>query len=339
MKMEKWWQHRKRKLKYSVSECFYGIGCQKYPSMGTKSYPNMADILLTTKGVEALLKWLNPKKGIGPDLISTRVLKQYSEHIAPVLKVLFQKSLETGEIPKDWRRANITLIYKKSNRQDPANYRPVSLTSVSYKTLEHIIFSHTMGHLDHYNILVHFQHGFRSKRSTDSANSDHWWPTKTSGWKQTQGHVHIRFFKALQQGSLLKTDGHAWTMESRGQTKSWVEHWLTFRVQQVVVDGETSREEAIKSGVPQGMVLGPLIFLIFINDTGLNISSTIRLFADDAQIYRYANIPPILLLSHLSSACYPTIRQIHQSRPLSINIGLYCTQTQSWTVSVPKRWS
>ncbi len=75
----------------------------------------------------------------------------------------------------------------------------------------------------------------------------------------------------------------------RGQTKSWIENWFTSRVQQVVIDGETSREEVVKSGVPQGTVLGPLIFLICINDIGLNISSTIRLFADDALIYRYVN--------------------------------------------------
>ncbi len=75
----------------------------------------------------------------------------------------------------------------------------------------------------------------------------------------------------------------------RGPTRSWIEKWLTFRVQQVVVDGETSREEIVRSGVPQGTVLGPLMFLIFINDIGYNISSTIRLFADDALIYRYVN--------------------------------------------------
>ncbi len=97
-----------------------------------------------------------------------RILKEYSEHIALVLKVLFQQSLYNWEVPKNWRRTNITAIYKRSNRQDPANYRPVSLTSVSCKTLEHIIFNHTMIHLDHHNILVHFQHGFRSKRSTET---------------------------------------------------------------------------------------------------------------------------------------------------------------------------
>ncbi len=83
--------------------------------------------------------------------MSTRILTEYSEHIAPVQKVLFQQSLDNGEEPIDWRGANITAIYKKLNRQDPANYRPVYLTSVSRKTLGHIMFSHTM-HLDHHNI-------------------------------------------------------------------------------------------------------------------------------------------------------------------------------------------
>ncbi len=166
--------------------------------MGTNPYPTMADMSVTTKGVEALLKRLNPQKAIGPDLISTRILKEYSEHIAFVLKVLFQQSLDNGKVPKDWRRANITAIYKKSNRQDPANYRPVSLTSVSCKTLEHIIVSHTMDHLAHHNILVLFEHGFRSKRSTESQlilTIDDL--AIKPGCKQTDGYVHVGFFKSL----------------------------------------------------------------------------------------------------------------------------------------------
>ncbi len=189
--------------------------------------------------------------------------------------MLFQQSLDNGEVPKNWRGANITAIYKTSNKQDPANYRPVSLTSVSCKTLERIIFSHTMGHLDHHNILGHFQHGFRSKRSTETQliltiddlakNLD----------VNRQMDMCILDFpeaidKILHQRLVTKLEYYG----IRGQTRSWIEKWLSSRVQQVVVYGETSREEIVRSGVTQWTVLGPLIFLIFINDIGYNISST-----------------------------------------------------------------
>ena len=81
---------------------------------------------------------------------------------------IFKQSLESGDIPKDWLTANITAIFKKGPKDNPANYRPVSLTSVTCKIMEHIIFRHIMDHLEKYNILSHFQHGFRTKHSCES---------------------------------------------------------------------------------------------------------------------------------------------------------------------------
>ncbi len=199
----------------------------------------------------------------------------------------FQQSLDNGEVPKDWRRANITAIYKKSNRQDPPNYRPVSLTSVSCKTLEHIIFSHTMGHLDHYNILVHFQHRFRSKSKETQLILTIDDMAKNLFVNRLMDMCILDFSKAFDRVPHQRLMAKLEYYGIRGQTRSWIEKWLTSRVQQVVVDGEISREEIVRSGVPQGMVLEPLMFLIFINDIGYNISSTIHLFADDALIYRY----------------------------------------------------
>ena len=256
------------------------------PDKGVSPYPSMGDINVTTKGVEKLLKQLDPKKAIGPDLILTKILKDHADLIAPIMKTIFQQSLDTGIIPKDWLRANITGIYKKGNKTHTANYRPVSLTSVSCKMLEHIIFSNVMKHLSLHKILKNFQHGFREKHSCESQllttledlchNLDE---------KQQTDIMILDFAKAFDTVAHQRLLKKMRYYGIRQRTCHWIEHWLTTRHQTVVVDGKNSREVHVKSGVPQGTVLGPLLFLIFINDIGDDITSKIRLFADDCLLY------------------------------------------------------
>ena len=87
------------------------------------------------------------------------------ESISPYLQLIFIKSTEEHNVPKDWLVANVTALFKKGDKSQPVNYRPVSLTSVLCKIMEHVLFQHIMNHLDKHNILVDFQHGFRNKRS------------------------------------------------------------------------------------------------------------------------------------------------------------------------------
>ena len=128
----------------------------------------MPDITIHVEGVSKLLKKLNPNKATGPDGISTRILQLTAEELAPALCIIFQKSLDTGEIPKSWLQTNISPIFKKGDRTLASNYRPVSLTSVCSKILEHIVHSNIMNHFDQYSILTDKQHGFRRKHSTES---------------------------------------------------------------------------------------------------------------------------------------------------------------------------
>ena len=123
---------------------------------------------MTTRGVCKLLETLNPHKAIGPDGLHPCVLKELAPDIAPILQLIFQKSLISGLVPTDWKRANVSPIFKKGKRDDPANYRPVSLTCICSKLLEHIVTKHLLSHLEQYNILYDLQHGFRSKRSTET---------------------------------------------------------------------------------------------------------------------------------------------------------------------------
>ena len=136
--------------------------------MGEPEYPKINELKITVEGVEKLLRNLKVNKSPGPDDIPARILKELAHEIAPVLTHIFIQSLETGEIPEDWLKANIAPIYKKGNRNLAENYRPVSLTCICCKVMEHILCKHMLNHLDLHKILTHLQHGFRSGYSCET---------------------------------------------------------------------------------------------------------------------------------------------------------------------------
>jgi len=127
----------------------------------TNTYSSISPISFTIQGIESLLSNLDPNKAPGPDQIPSYILKHCAQEFAPILKVIFTQSLSSSSLPKDWLTANISPIFKKGTRNNPANYRPISLTSVCCKTMEHIISHHIMSHLQSNHILTNQQHGFR----------------------------------------------------------------------------------------------------------------------------------------------------------------------------------
>ena len=136
--------------------------------MSNNQYPGIGSLIITNKGVEKMLLNLNAYKAAGPDELHGKLLKNTAKESAPLLQAIFQCSIESGAIPEAWKKATISPVYKKSDRSDPANYcnyRPVSLTCISCKILEHIINRHILDHLDKHNILADAQHAFRKRRS------------------------------------------------------------------------------------------------------------------------------------------------------------------------------
>ena len=256
------------------------------PDFVSKNISSISDIFVTTKGVEKLLKNLNPNKATGPDGISPRVLKEFASEIAPILTIIFQTSLDSGIIPNDWKHANISPIYKKGERTKASNYRPVSLTSVSCKLCEHIVHSHIMSFLDKHKILTTSQHGFRSGHSCETQLIQTIHDFTSSLDNKTQTDVVIMdFSKAFDtvphNRLLLKCSQYG----VDGKINDWLSAFLKNRKQRVVVGGDFSQWADVVSGVPQGTVLGPLLFLIYINDLPENINSSVRLFADDCVLY------------------------------------------------------
>ena len=257
------------------------------PDKGPSPYSSMNNITVRTKGVEKLLSNLQPDKATGPDMIPARLLKQLSTEIAPALALVFQSSLDCGRVPRDWTMAHVVPLFKKGDKSAASNYRPVSLTSICSKALEHVLHSNIMDPLEEHNILTDAQHGFRCKRSCETqliATIQELARGLSEG--RQLDVILLDFAKAFDkvphQRLLYKLNYYG----VRGQTLSWIESFLYNRKQHVLVEGAKSDEAQVTSGVPQGTVLGPLLFLAFINDLPSVVDSQAKLFADDCLLFR-----------------------------------------------------
>ena len=247
----------------------------------------MPEITVTQDGVEKLLKNLKPNKAAGPDRISPSVLKELADVLSQPLTQIYQTAIDTGNVPEQWRTAIVTPIFKKGDKSKAANYRPVSLTAICCKLCEHLIARAILDHLDTHSLLSDLQHGFRRKRSCESQLTifiDELTRGVVNG-SQIDAVVmdFSKAFDVVPHGSLLVKLRH---YGIRGNTLKWIDSFLSHRTQKVVVDGEMSDLAPVTSGVPQGSVLGPILFLVFINDMPECITSTSRLFADDTIVYR-----------------------------------------------------
>jgi len=242
---------------------------------------------VTAPGVHKLLSGLDTRKSLGPDEISPRVMKETSNEISDILTFIFNQSLNSGVVPADWRIANIFSLHKKNSKDLPENYRPISLTSISSKILEHIVYSSISRFLSDSNILSPRQHGFRPGYSCETQlvlAIDDW--AKAIDRGLCTDIAIFDFSKAFDsvphQRLLVKLQSYG----IRGNILTWISSFLTNRDQRVMVNGSKSSWLPVTSGVPQGTVLGPLLFLLYINDITNNIESEIRLFADDCILYR-----------------------------------------------------
>ena len=221
------------------------------PSMGKSLFPDMHTFTVDKEGVRKLLHGLNPHKAEGPDHIPTRFLKEFATELSPVMTLIFQASLQQGEIPDDWRQANIAPVFKKGDRSVAANYRPISLTSVCSKVLEHIIHSQIMKHLDTHQILTDQQHGFRKKRSCESQLILTVQDLASAMEENEQiDAILLDFSKAFDKVSHQRLAIKLHHYGIRGHLLEWIKSFLTNRCQRVMVEGQTSTPVPVTSRVP-----------------------------------------------------------------------------------------
>ncbi len=247
---------------------------------------------ITCDEVYKKLAALKPNKSPGPDGFHPMLLRELAQELAEPLRITFQKCLNEGYVPPSWKEAHVTPIFKKGKKSIPGNYRPVSLTSIICKLLESLIRDRVVDHMTNNNLFTDCQHGFIKGRScsTNLLNVlDAWTEAIDKGIPIDA--VYLDFAKAFDTVPHLrllnKLDGYG----VKGTVHQWIRNFLQNRRQCVKVNGVKSEWSLVTSGIPQGSVLGPCLFVIFINDLPEEVQSMVQMFADDTKAFTEIHSP------------------------------------------------
>ena len=235
--------------------------------------------------VKSLIRRINTNKSSGPDGIGNWVLKHCAKPLSFPYSKLFNKSLETGIFPSKWKQENVCPVLKKDKTSDKTNYRPISLLSSSSKILEKIVYKRPYEYLMDNNLLIEQNSGFKPKYFTVNQllKIVHQIYQDINNGKGTCLiflDVSKAFDKVWHKGLLFKLR----QLGTVGTLYDWIEHHLAGRSQKVVINGISFSLRYLQTGVPQGSILGPLLYLIYINDIINDLQCNVYLFADDTSI-------------------------------------------------------
>ena len=303
--------------------------------------------LLGVHEVGKLISKMKNKKSSGPDEISPRILKMSLPYIVSSLTYIYNLCIEQNTFPAEWKIAKVIPLPKTKDHSDVNNYRPISLLSVLSKPLERHIHKHLLNHLEHNQLLHQSQSGFRPGHSCHTAltcMAERW--LSAINQSKVNGVVFLDFKKAFDLvNHEILCRKLACYIGDVGQV-SLFKSYLTERNQKVLLNGEYSSLGLVRHGVPQGSVLGPLLFSIFINDLPIHLSSedvTCDLFADDSTLHTadtnitdiskrlQASVEKVVEWCHencmvlnpsKTESMVITSRQKHQLNPLVLNISV-----------------
>ena len=262
------------------------------PTFPNRTAETKSNIIFNEKLIEKAIDKLKIDSSPGPDDIPSIFFKKLKREIAKPLRILFEVSFRTGKLPSDWKNANVTPVFKrKGSPAKVENYRPISLTSITSKLMERVISEQMIEFLDCNNLISPHQHGFRSKHSTLTQLLEclQDWSFSVSNGLPTDV-IYLDFAKAFDSVSHEKLIYKLQAYGICGDLLEWIKSFLFDRKQRVIIENSPSNYIHVASGVPQGTILGPLLFLIFINDMADEIFwSKIKLYADDSKVYSEIN--------------------------------------------------
>ena len=250
-------------------------------------HKHLSHITIDSSEIKSILANLNPSKSPGPDGIPARLLKETAPQLCNSLTILFNKSLNEGLFPSQWKDCNLTPVHKSDHKDIVTNYRGIALLSIISKALERCVHTRIYDHVQ--DLLYNLQHAFRAKRSCVTQllkYVDNLAKTMDSGGQTDI--IYLDMAKAFDRVPHEKLLYKLEMLGIRNPLLSWIRDYLSNRRHRVMIEGIASDWHKIPSGVPQGSIIGPIFFLIYINDIAndLTVGTTIPLYADDAKCYR-----------------------------------------------------
>ena len=254
--------------------------------LSTTPQPNINDLHFTPAMIIEAINEVRNNSAPGPDRFPAILLKNCRDELAYPLYLIWRASLDTGIIPKISKSSIITPIFKSGDKQKPSNYRPVALTSHLIKVFEKVLRTAIVNHIEANNLLNPNQHGFRSGRSCLSQLVHHYdQVTEHMENGKNIDIVYLDFSKAFDKLDFKVTLQKLQNIGITGKIHRWIESFLTGREQTVTVNGAKSKHQGVQSGVPQGSVIGPILFLILLGDIDGEVShASVSSFADDTRI-------------------------------------------------------